>query len=155
APAFLPSEVGGPRERILDGLAGSPLTQRGLLLPCGLLLLLPGGRDEQAQQRRDEHRRCRPPPGPPHRPFDRADGPGADRRPAEEPAEVAGQFPGTGVAAGGGLVEALQADRLQVPRYPRVEPRRRDRLLGDHLPLRLRGRLRPERRPTREYLVED
>src|SRR5262249_41766569 len=72
APPLRPPEVGGPRQRTLDGLPGPPFAVGVLLLPRRLLRLHPdggpGGHAEQAQQRRDQRRRRRPPPGPLHRP---------------------------------------------------------------------------------------
>ena len=56
---------------------------------------------------------------------------------------------------GRALGEALQADRLQVAWHPRLEPRRRYRLVKNDLPERLHRARPPERRPAGEHLVED
>ena len=53
------------------------------------------------------------------------------------------------------LVQALETDRLHVAGHLAVEPRRRDRLLGDHLPDGFRRRPRPERGSARQQFVED
>ena len=114
--------------------------------------------DGQADQDEDHHRQRRPrrvPPAPPPGALQRADPPRLDRAPLHEPPHVLGQRPRVGVPPLRILVQTLQTDRLQVARHLRVQPRGRHRLLGDHLPLRLRGRLSPERRPSGEHLIEE
>ena len=93
-----------------------------------------------------------PSPGP----FQRADGPGQDR-PALEPApEVVGQVGGRGVAPCGRLLQALQADRLQVARRPSVELPRRHRARCSVTWRSVSAtRRRLERRPAGQQLVED
>ena len=83
------------------------------------------------------------------------DGTGEDGTALEEAVEVVGERVGVGVAAVGFLLEALQADRLQVARDLGLEPRRRHRLLGADLLDRIERRRSPERRPAREQFVED
>ncbi|MEA2501539.1 MAG: hypothetical protein QOD01_1650, partial [Actinomycetota bacterium] len=62
--------------------------------------------------------------------LDGGDGTGEDGTAVEEAGEVVGECVGAGVAAVGLLLEALQADRLQVARDLGLEPLRRHRLLG-------------------------
>ena len=69
--------------------------------------------------------------------------------------QIIGQVLGTGVAAGGVLVQALEADRLQVARYSGIHARRRHRLCRKDASLGFRGRFAVERRPAREQLVQD
>src|SRR5262249_5384512 len=64
-------------------------------------------------------------PGPLDRPLDRTRPPRQDRLAALEPLQVVGQSRRRVVAPLGVLVEALQADHLQVARQPRVVLRRR------------------------------
>ena len=52
-------------------------------------------------------------------------------------------------------MQALQANGFQVARHLVVQPRRRRRLLGDHLLQGFRRRRGPERRPARQQLVQD
>ena len=94
-------------------------------------------------------------PAPPPGAFRAADGPRPDRLAGPEPPQVLGQGVGAGVAPRRLLLQAFQADRLQVARQPRLQPRRRDRLGRLDLLERLQRRRRPERRPAGQQLVED
>ena len=146
-------------QRLLDRQARPPSPELRLDPPLELLPLHPEcPADGQADQDEDRHHQRRPrrvPPAPPPGALQRADPPRLDRPPLHEPPHVLDQCPRVGVPPPRIFVQALQADRLQVARHLRVQPRGRHRLLGDHLPLRLRGRLSPERRPPGEHLVED
>ena len=104
------------------------------------------------RDRRREHRPAADPAGQPPQPPLR---PRRDRLAPEEAVEVLRQRGGAGIAEVRLLVQALQADGLQVAGHAGVQPRRGHRLLGEHLLQRFRRRLRPERRPAREQLVED
>ena len=73
----------------------------------------------------------------------------------EEPFEVLGEFQGRVVSPLGDLLQALQADRLQVARHLRLQARRRDGFLVQHLERGLQRRLGPERGPPGQHLVED
>ncbi len=84
-----------------------------------------------------------------------ADGAGVDRLPVQEALQVVGQGLGAGVAAGRVLLEALQADRLQVRAGVRVEQGGADRLGLAHQDERLDGVLAAERRAARQQVVED
>src|SRR5207249_4392471 len=84
-----------------------------------------------------------------------ADGAGADRHAVEEAAQLVGQGVGTDVALAGLLLQAFEADRLQVARQARLEAAGRHRFLGAYLLQRGQHRRRQERRPTGEALVED
>ena len=83
------------------------------------------------------------------------DRPGPDRLVAEESIQVVVQGRGRRIATPGLLLEARQADRLQVARQALAQPSRRDRLVIEHLPDRLRRRLAPERRPAGQQDVQD
>jgi hypothetical protein len=80
---------------------------------------------------------------------------GADRLAVQVAAQVVGQFLRGRVAARRLLLEALQADDLQVARHRRVEPRGRGRVVLVDLAERLQDRRAQERRPAGEALVED
>ena len=82
-------------------------------------------------------------------------GTGEDGAALQEALEVNGERARVRVAAMGLLLEALQADRLQVARDFRPEPRRRYRLLGSDLLDRVGGRRSPEGRSAREQFIED
>ena len=84
--------------------------------------LLPGGEratDRESGQEEEERRLGRLPTAPAFGPLQSADGPGGDRPAVEPGAQVVGQRLGRGVAAARVLLQALQADRLQVARAPR------------------------------------
>ncbi len=82
----------------------------------------------------------RPPPRPLQGALPGGRRPGADRLAGQEPSQVVGQLLGRGVPPRRLLGQALQADRLQVARDPRLEPRRRHHLLVDDLPEGLHDR---------------
>ena len=98
------------------------------------------------------HLRVAPAPAP--RPFDRRDRAGEDRLPRDEAPAILGEELGGRIALGGLLLEALQADRLDVRRQLPDQARRRDRLLLDHLHDGVKGARAEERRSTDEHLVE-
>ena len=81
--------------------------------------------DRQQRAGRDRRRERRPAADPPGQPPQPPLRPGRDRLAAEEAAQVVGQRGGAGVAGVRLLVQALQADRLQVARHLGVQPRRR------------------------------
>ena len=108
-----------------------------------------GGAD--AQEGHDGRPALAPLPGP----FPGRRRPGVDRLAVEEAAQVVGQLRGAGVAPGGLLFQALQADRLQVVRDARLELARRHRLLLDDLADGVDRVAGLERRPAGEQLVED
>ena len=120
----------------------------------------PGRGDPRDPEQQGEHRhqdrpgQRRPPtdPLPRHHPDRRR--PGADRPAVEVAVEVVRQLARRGVAAQRLLLQALQADRLQVAVDRRRDlPGRADRLLEDQ-PERLGRRAAEERRPTRDQGVE-
>ena len=80
---------------------------------------------------------------------------GPDRLAPLEAAEILRQRGGARLAPVRLLVQALQADDLQVARHLRVQPRGRRRLLFDDLPQRLRRRVRVKGRPAGQHLVQD
>ena len=89
--------------------------------------LLEGRRPAAGQQRQQQdgadgqqRRQRRPAAHPLHDALQPADRPGLDRLAAQEAAQVVGQRQGAGVALGRLLLQALQADRLQVARHARV-----------------------------------
>ena len=163
------------------GLAGGLLdSQLGALLVAeefvGLLALAAEGRDggavgpremdcedsrsghhgdQQDEDRGEEAGDARVTAAPAAEVLDGGDATGEDGAAVEEAVEVVGQRVGVGVAAVGLLLEALQADRLQVARYLGLEPRRRHRLLGADLLDRVGRRRSPEGRSAREQFVED
>ncbi len=109
-------------------------------------------RHHQGAERRRRHR---VPPTPSGQATDRPRPACPDRLVVEEPGQVRRQFGRRRVPPPGLLLQALQADRLQVPRDLGVEPRGRHGLLCDHLPLRLGRGLSAKRRPARQQLVQD
>ena len=111
--------------------------------------------DQQDEDRREEAGDARVPAAPAAEVLDGGDATGVDGAAVEEAIEVVGQRVGVGVAAVGLLLQALQADRLQVARHLGLEPPRRHRLLGADLLQRVGRRRSPERRSAREQLVED
>ena len=87
--------------------------------------------------------------------FPRPDRPRQDR-PAFQPAlEIVGQLAGAGVSLAGVLAQAFEADRLQVARHFRLQPRRRHRLLSADQLERFPCRGPLERRAARQQFVED
>ena len=98
------------------------------------------------------HLRVAPAPAP--RPLGRGDRAGEDRLSGDEAAAILGEEIRRGVALGGLLLEAFQADRLDVHRELAHQSRRRDRLLLDHLHDGVKGARAEERRPADEHLVE-
>ncbi len=87
--------------------------------------------------------------------LDSGDAPGEHRAAIEEAVEVVSQRVGVGVAEVGLLLQALQADRLQISRYPGPEPGRRHRLLGADLLDRVGRRRSPKGRSACEQFVKD
>ena len=108
------------------------------------------GRGEAAQR---GHGRVAPAPA--AEPFDHGAAPGLDRPVFQEALQVLGQCGGTGIAVGRFLVQAFQADRLQIAGQLGPQARWSDRLMGHDLAQGLQGRFRLERRPAGEQLVED
>ena len=119
----------------------------------------PADRDGPGEGRRQEHRRqggrqgvpAAPEPGQPRG----ARRPGQDRFAGPESPQVLGQRVGARVAVGGALLQALQADHLQVARQRAPPSRRRDDRLVDDLHHRVPCRVALERRPAGERLVQD
>ena len=81
--------------------------------------------------------------------------PGQDRLAVQEAAQVVGQGSRGCVAVGRLLLQALQADRLQVARHLGLEPPRRHRLIRAHLFQSVEQRRPLEGRPAGQQLVED
>ena len=73
----------------------------------------------------------------------------------QEPVEVIGEFECRGVAPLRVLLQALEADRLEVARDLRAQARGGHGFLVQHLEHGLQRRLGPERRPPGQHLVED
>ena len=110
----------------------------------------------QEQKPADKGHGERPvPPGPLDQPFDRAGAAAQDRLAPQEPRQVFGKGGGRAIPPLGLLLQAFQADRLQVARHLVVQPRRRRRLLRDDLLHRVCRRRGAEWRPTRQQLVKD
>ena len=82
------------------------------------------------------------------------DRPGADRLIIQKSIQIVGQLRGTGVATGRRFLQTFQADRLDIPGNSRLQFRRRNRILTEHLKDRV-GTVAAERRPAREQLVQD
>ena len=80
---------------------------------------------------------------------------GLDHLSVEIPIQVVGKCLGRRVAPGGVLVQALEADRLEVARHPRDKLRGGHRVVVDDLPDRLDRRFTLERRAAGEHLVQD
>jgi len=155
----LPSPVAErPLGAIQDPLA---LAAEVVGLPEGRLVSLAGpdpGEDQSGQDRQREAGQGGGgglAAGPLAEPLAGPDPAGQHGRASEEAAEVLGQRSGLGVALPGLLVQALQADRLQVARQAGPEPGGRDRVVVDDLVERLQGRGPLERRSPGEHLVED
>ena len=100
---------------------------------CGQLGALPlifgpdEGSEQEAHDRQETDAGERRSPGSPSRPFDaplpNTDRPGPNRFARQEPRQVVGQRAGAAVAPLRLLVQALQADRLQVARHRGLQPR--------------------------------
>ena len=115
----------------------------------------PGHRGQQDEDRRHQPGHHRVPLAPPPGPLRGGDPPRPDRLVGQEPPQVLRQGGRGRVAPGRLLVEALQADRLEVARQLRHQPRRRHRLAPLDLLQGLQRRGGPERRPAGQQLVED
>ncbi len=94
----------------------------------------------------------------PYPPAERS--PGDDRRarigrPVKASPEVLREVRGAGVPAIGALLQALQADRLEVTRQAGPQGPQRGGILVRHQPERLQVGLAPQRRPARQELVEE
>ncbi len=150
--------------RRLGGRAG-----RGLAVACSGRGIprplrgapLPDGRASQAAEQERQHaeavrrREGRLPPRPLRRPLD---GPGrahAHRLAGGEPPQVVDQRLGRRVSIDGVLLEALQADQLQVARDPGVPLRRRFGQVRQHRGERLDHALAGEGRLARQQGVQD
>ena len=107
------------------------------------------------QDRPAQSRDQRPPPHPLHRSLGRAHRSRHDRLAREEPIQFLGQSSRRAVPPPGLLLQAFQADRLQVQGHGRVELTHRHGLLPHHLDQRVHRRGRLERRPARQQAVED
>ncbi len=176
---FLPLPLGlGPglllrdaRARGRVGLASGAVRQVSLLFGFGLGGLrripcpfrgppLPHGRTPQpAEQHRQQPERVRGgqrrlPPRPLRHALQPRHRPRRDRLAGQESAQVGRQGRGAGVASARFLLQALQADRLQVARNRRIEPPRRDGLVAQDLEHRVHRRGRLERRPAGEQSVQ-
>ena len=151
-PALLRHEVLG-----LEQGPGEPGPQLGLApgFPGGEFQ--PGG--AQTERREQAERKQRGGQGMAARQLDPAlperCAAGGDRPAGEIILEVLGQRPGRAVAAGRLLVQALQADRLQVAGDPGHEPGGRHDLVFDDLADRLDRCFPLERRTAGEHLVKD
>jgi hypothetical protein len=166
APADLEERLLDGREDALEVLLGAVALPPGLRRPLDGLRPAPlgqqpepGDRAEAAHQRQQQQgqqpRHLGVAPAPAVDPLDPPDRPGLDRHPVEEALQVAGQGLGAGVALVPLLLQALQADGLQVARQVRVQPRRRHRLLGQHLHQGVELRVGAEGGPAGEQLVQD
>ena len=80
-------------------------------------------------------------PAPARQPAGRPDRPRLNRPAVQEAAEVVGQRGGAGVAPVRRLLQALQADRLQVARHPGLQLPRGHRLVVEHLDAASRSRV--------------
>ncbi len=149
----------------VDGAEGPVARPLGPVARVAGRGLRPGGADRQrraddrARDEQDEDRggqpghprvAAGPSPGSPDRPHR----PGRNRLAVEIPAEVVGQVQCAAVSLGGILLQALEADRLQVARHVRPEEVRGDGLGVDDQLQCLQGRLAQERRPAGERLVQ-
>ncbi len=110
---------------------------------------------ERGETESDQNGRRRPPPGPFRDTFESRRGSGQNRLAVEISPEVGGQLEGGRVPPRRFLGEAFQTDGLQVARQPRLEPRRRDRILGDDHQQSFRGAGTLERGTASNDLVED
>jgi len=91
----------------------------------------------------------------PSRAPEGADRAGQDRLAVEEPPQLVGEHLGRGVPFRRVLLQAPQADRLQVAGAVGRQPARRGRWVVGHLPQRVQLRHAAERGPAGEQLVED
>ena len=78
-----------------------------------------------------------------------------DRLAVEVSLEVVGQLSCAGITLRRVFAEAFQADDLEIPADPRLQPARRDRLLGPHEHQRADRRRTLQRHSACEHLVED
>ncbi len=141
-PIGLVGEVVGPAD-----LAPEPLVVRS---EPGIRPDDPSGRAGRDHHRQGGQGRVRGvAPRPFHQSFSCRRGAGQDRLAGQEPPEVLGQRRGRRIAADCVLLEAVQADRLQVAGEVRAQHPGRDRVLLDDLADRLGRRLAPERRARR------
>ena len=111
--------------------------------------------DRDHQDRRRQARLDRPAPGPLPGPPRGPDRPRHDRPARQETAQVIRQRLGRRVTPVRLLLQALQADGLQVARDVALEPARRHRLLRHHLLERGQRRGPLEGRPAGEHLVQE
>src|SRR6516165_637020 len=88
----------------------------------------------------------------PRRPANR---PGMNRMPVQEAPEVIRQFAHRSVTVPWLLLEAFQANGLQIARQPRAKPARTTRLDSDHLPQSLEVAVRLIRDRARKQLVKN
>src|SRR5262249_35884513 len=86
--------------------------------------------------------------------FDASDGPCEDRVAFFKSIQVIGQVRRAGVAAQRILVQAFEANSLQIARCLGVQVRRRHGVRGEHLSLRFRGVFTSKWRTAREHLVQ-
>ncbi len=117
-------------------------------------------RPGDAEQHGDRQRRCeqglhRAASAPPHGLPDTPRSPGGDRTTVEVTLQLVQQVGRGRVPCRRLLLQALQADRLQVAVDGTVALRRRDRVVLGHLPQRLDGRRAEERRAARQQRVEN
>jgi hypothetical protein len=119
---------------------------------------LPGHAGKTGDQDQHGHGECGRELGLPSAPANRfAQQPGragANRLILQETAQFVGEFPGGAITAGDLLLEALQADRLQVPRHAGVQQSGRNRLGGADLLEGFRDRVGLERRAPRNQAVQ-
>jgi hypothetical protein len=107
------------------------------------------------QEARDRRRQGRAPADPPDQPPHRTVGARRDGLAPQEAVQVVLQGRGGGVPEARVLVQALQADGLQVPRHPGVQQRRRHRVPIEQLLHGFHRRRGPKGRPAGQHLVED
>ena len=135
-----------------DALAPATLqVARGGLVPAGGH----GRPDRRGQGEADQRRRRRPPPGPLPGALPGGRRPGPDRAAGQVTVQVVGQFRGRGVPPRRLLLQALQADRLQVAGDPGVDLRGGRRRSLPDLQQGLGDRPARERRPARQEGIED
>ena len=92
---------------------------------------------------------------PPPQPLAGRNGPGLDGLHSQEPVEIVGELECRGVAALGVLLEALEADRLEVRGNPRPQARWGHGFLVQDLEHGFQWRLGPERGSTGQHFIED
>ena len=147
-------------------LASSSRTARSRVRASRVLRLVIADNEGCHREHQDqEHGRCgagdrqarghRPPPRPLQPPTDDSHRPSRDRFPCAEAAEVCAERLGTGVSSGRVFLKALQGDRLEVDRQPRLEPGGGRRVGRAYLLKRVEDRRRAERRPAGQQFVQD